>query len=195
MEKSLKLTSNSFNFNLVDIDFSSFSSSNKWVGCFEKKSSFAISLIDDSVEIVRNFFSPHWGGFFALSALSFDDERETDGYILKEYGGIYDYAKVNNYLKPLNDDFESYLYGEVPLPVSSLSLHFDNDDFMDVCRLIMGHGGVLGQVFFMINLELKLAIYPHGDIGFGIISLGEDDAVCKSFLNSLTGNDNFNILM
>ncbi|KHN54879.1 hypothetical protein [Pectobacterium fontis] len=195
MEKSLKLTSNSFNFNLVDINFSSFSSSNKWVGCFEKKSSFAISLIDDSIEIVRNFFSPHWDGFFALSALSFDDERETDGGILEEYGDVYDDAKVNNYLKPLSDDFESYLYGEIPLPASSLSLHFDNDNFINICRLIMGHGGVLGQVFFMINLELKLAIYPHGDIGFGIISLGEDDAVCKSFLNSLIGNDDFNILM
>ncbi|AFR04621.1 hypothetical protein H4F69_19235 [Pectobacterium brasiliense] len=193
MEKSLKLTSS--NFNLTDINFNSFSSSNKWVGCFEKKTPFSTLLIDDSIDIVRSFFSPHWDDFFALSALSFNDEREVESGILKEYGEIYNDAKINNYLKPLSDDFESYLYGDIPLPASSLSLHFDNGNFMDVCKLIMGHGGVLGQVFFMINLKLQLAIYPHGDIGFGVISFDKDDVICKSFLNSLIGNDDFNIIM
>ncbi|MCL2891253.1 hypothetical protein [Brenneria tiliae] len=192
MEKSLKLTSS--DFNLANINFSSFSSSNKWVGCFEKNISFSLSLIDESIKIVSDFFYPHWGCFFALSALSFDDERETDKNIIKEYGEIYSNAKANNYLKPLNDDFESYLCGDILLPASSLSLHFDNNKFMDVCKLIMGHGGVLGQVFFMINLKLNLAIYPHADLGFGIISFDEDDAFCKSFLSSLGGNKKFNVI-
>ncbi|MBQ4791510.1 hypothetical protein F9U39_18970 [Pectobacterium versatile] len=192
MEKSLKLTSDSFH--LTNVNFSSFSSSNKWVGCFERNSSFSLSLIDESIKIVSDFFSPYWEGFFALSALSFDDERERDESIINEYGGLYNDSKVNGYLKSLNDDFESYLYGDALLSASSLSLHFDNNNFMDVCKLIMGHGGVLGQVFFMVNLKLKLAIYPHGDIGFGIISFDEDDVFCQSFLNSLSGNKKFNVI-
>ncbi|AOR61129.1 hypothetical protein [Pectobacterium parmentieri] len=192
MGKSLKLTNNSFYFEKINFD--SFSSSNKWIGYFEKSTPFTSSLIDESIEIVSGFFSPYWDDFFALSALSFDDEREIDEAIINKYGDLYNYAKDNNYLKPLNNDFENYLYGDIPLPTSSLSLHFDNNRFMDICKLIMGHGGVLGQVFLMVNLKLNLAIYPHNDLGFGIISFGENDAFCQSFLSSLSGNRKFNVI-
>ncbi|MCU1799732.1 hypothetical protein CUU45_21005 [Pectobacterium polaris] len=193
MGKLLKLTNNSFH--LTNIDFDSFSSSNKWVGCFEKNAPFTLSLIDESIKIVNDFFSPYWEGFFALSALSFDDERESDEGVINEYGGLYNDAKVNGYLRLLTEDFENYLYGDTLLPASSLSLHFDNNNFMDICKLVMGHGGVLGQVFFMVNLKLSLAIYPHNDIGFGIISFGEDDVFCQSFLNSLSENNKFNVII
>ncbi|AOR63391.1 hypothetical protein [Pectobacterium wasabiae] len=192
MEKLLKLTNNSFHFEKINFD--SFSSSSKWVGYFEKSIPFTPSLIDESIEIVSSFFSPYWEDFFALSALSFDDEREIDEVIINKYDEIYNYAKDNNYLKPLNNDFESYLYGDTSLPVSSLSLHFYNNRFMDICKLIMGHGGVLGQVFFMINLKLNLAIYPHNDLGFGIISFDEDDTFCQSFLSSISGNRKFHVI-
>ena len=180
MEKSSKLTINSLS--LRNINFGGFSTSNKWVGCFEKKERFCFSLIESAIKTSEDFFGDEWNNFFALSALSYDDEASPLRGMPEEYNVIYNRAKEKGYLNPDDDDFGSYLYGDTPLPAASLSIHFDSSDFLDMSRLVMGHVGVVGQVLFFINLTLGVAIYPHEDIGFGAISLNGDDDVCKKFI-------------
>ena len=188
MEKLLKSTIKGFD--IGNINFNSFGSSSIWEGCFEKKNVFSLSLIENSINIVKSFFGPCWEGFFAISALSYDDDCEKDEEIEKCYGKLYEKAKKTGYLRELDSDFESYLYGEIPLPASSLSLHFKREDYSDMCRLLMGHGGVVGQVFFLINLEIGIAIYPHGDIGFGFISFNENECLCKNILKEMHKYEN-----
>ncbi|QWT40039.1 hypothetical protein [Dickeya dadantii] len=192
MEKSLKLTNNEFCFGRINFD--SFSSSVGWKGFFERKESFSFSLVDDAIRLAHDFFSPHWNGFFALSALSFDDDRESDENVINKYKSIYEDLKLKGYLKVLSDNFESYLCGDIHLVASDVSIHFDVENFMNVCRIMMAHGSVLGQVFFMINLELGVVIYPHEDTGFGCISLNKND-MSVDFLNYVSKNDNFNVVI
>ena len=170
-------------FFLKHIDFSGFSRSDKWEGCFEKKKPFDFLLIEDAIEAVRSFFCDYWEDFFSISALSYNDEIELHKKMPKEYKCFYDDAKKMGYLRDIDDKFESYLYGDIPLAASSLSISFCNDAFFNVSRLLMGHGGVVGQVLFFINIEIGVALYPHDDIGFGIISLAKDNEICKDFLN------------
>lgn len=190
MEKLSKLTNNMVS--LERINFSGFSTSKKWEGCFEKRGSFDFSLIEDAIGAVQSFFGSHWNDFFSISALSYNDEIELHKKMPKEYHVFYEHAKEKGYLRKHDDYFESYLYGDIPLPASSLSIHFD-DDFFDISRLVMGHGGVIGQVLFSINIKIGVVLYPHDDIGFGIISIKDNDKLCREFLHSID-KDKFRII-
>lgn len=132
-------------------------------------------------------------GLFSISALAlaYNDEIEPHGKMPKEYESFYSGAKKAGYLRDIDDDFESYLYGDISLPASSLNIHFCNNEFLNMSRLIMGHGGVIGQVLFFINIEIGVALYPHDDIGFGIISLTKDNKICKEFLKTVEENNKY----
>ena len=104
-------------------------------------------------------------------------------------------AKCKNFLLPMKGEFEKYLYGESALTASSLCLHFSNKNiFLDICRLLMVHGGVIGDVFFLINIDSGFAIYPHDDQGFGFIEFGSS-TVCTDFLESIENNNSFNVYL
>lgn len=187
---------NSRSLHLKNINFEGFSTSNQWVGYFEKKGAYDFALIEDAITIISNFFSEQWKNFFALSALSYDDETKPHEKMPKNYNHIYSKAKHKKYLKEGDDNFGDYLYGDAPLPASSLSIHFDYNDFLDMSRIVMGHGGVIGEGLFLINLELGLVLYPHEDIGFGVISLSKDTSLCLKFLRDCYRyNEKFNIVI
>ncbi|RXJ94533.1 hypothetical protein CRV00_06295 [Malaciobacter molluscorum] len=191
MEKSLKLTVNSISLDYLN--FNSFSSSKGWVGYFEKSGDFSLEIVEESIKLIERFLSPHRDDLFVISALSYDDKREDDEKIIHTYGPIYEMAKAQKFLLPMKEEFEKYLYGESNLTASCLSLHFnDKDNFLDICRLLMTHGGVLGSVFFLINMESVFAIYPHEEQGFGFIELSSS-TVCTDFLKSIENNNMFNV--
>ncbi|WP_338560826.1 hypothetical protein VRC60_03335 [Erwinia sp. E_sp_B04_7] len=172
MEKSLKSTNS--NFSLASINFSGFSSSDNWVGYFEKKNEFNYGLIDESISLFSGFFEVEGDDSTIITALSFDDEREDDVNTINIYQKLYEELKSKGVLNPMTEDYESYLYGDIPLPANALNISFDNDDFINASRLLMCHAGVVGQVCFYINTKLNVAIYPHDEVGFGCIALNSE---------------------
>lgn len=181
MDKSSKLITNN-TFLMNSINFDAFGVSKNWIGYFEHHGAFDYSVIDTAIEIVKTFFNNHWENFFSISALSYSDDKETDDRMGSDYVDIYNNLKKMGYLRPYTKQLEDYLYGDIPLPASCLSIHFDSKYFFDISKLMMGHDGVIGQVVFFINLEIGVALYPHDDIGFGIISLNPDSDICNEFL-------------
>jgi len=192
MVKLSKLTSG---FSLSDINFSGFSQSENWVGYFEKKGAFSYDLIDKAINLFEGFFGASGDEGIILVALSFNDEREDDVDTIKKYGKLYEDVKDKGLVFPMNDDFESYLYGDSCLPASSLKLSFDANDFKDLSRLLMCHAGVIGQVCFYINLSKNVAIYPHDDVGFGCIALNSDTNTSKSFLSYCSKDMDFEVFL
>lgn len=184
------------NLALSSINFEGFSTSPGWVGYFGKKRShrFALSLVDEAVALTSDFFGPCWKDFFVVSALAYGDSIEGDKKIINAYDYIYENAKKWGYLKPISSEFERYLWGDAPLAATSLSLHFDNNHFSDMCKLVIAHGDVCGQVFFMININLKIILYPHDDLGFGVISLDASSLLSRDFLDYImSASDNFEL--
>lgn len=194
MEKLSSLTINR-SCSLKKINFDGFRLSEGWVGFFERVKPFSVKFVDEAIDVFLDYFKSELSDFFAISALSFNDNAEYDEEIIKEYGDIYDKAKAYGYLCPLTESFECYRFGENPLCAKDISVHFDNEMFMDISRLIMAHGGVNGQVFFLINLKIGVAIYPHDDTGFGCISLNGIHDVCLGFLKRVEENDNFRVII
>jgi hypothetical protein len=189
-----KLSRSTDKIPLGNINFSGFSQSKGWVGFFETNKGYSPQIVDEALRIFHEFFSSHWDGFFALSSLVYDDQNETDESIISLYGEKYEKAKKEGYLNPVSDAFESYLYGDVSLPAAEVTVHFDRNDFIDICKLLMMHSGVIGEVFFMINPELGVAVYPHQDLGFGIICFGDNYLLCQRFLKS-ADNGNFRVVI
>lgn len=181
---------------LDSINFEGFSTSPGWVGYFGKKDThrYTLSLVDEAVTLTSDFFGPCWKDFFVISALAYTEGEIKDQEIQDAYGAIFENAKKQGYLMPMSSEFESYLWGDTPLAASSLSLHFDNSHFSDVCKLVIAHDHICGQVFFMVNMKLKIILYPHDDLGFGVISLDKSSSLGNDFLDYIiSASDNFKL--
>lgn len=191
MEKSLKLI-NSFSLN--DINFSGFSSSEHWVGFFEINKAFSFQLIEETIFLFNSFFKEEYKNII-ITALSFDDEKENDEEIIKNYHSLYESMKEKRLLSPMTDKYEAYLYGDSDLSADSLSFSFIKRDFVDISKLIMCHAGVIGQVCFYINPSLNIAVYPHDGVGFGCIGLNSEKKMCLDFLYHCSKNKNFDVFI
>lgn len=125
----------------------------------KKKGAFSYDLIDKAINLFEGFFGASGDEGIILVALSFNDEREDDVDTIKKYGKLYEDVKDKGLVFPMNDDFESYLYGDSCLPASSLKLSFDANDFKDLSRLLMCHAGVITRsVFILIYQKMWLFI-------------------------------------
>ena len=177
---------------LKKINFSGFSSSLGWIGYFERKGKFSLDLIDESIKLFDSFFSSSKNSM-TISALSFDDTRIVEDDIEKKYGEIYKKYIKKELVFPLNDEYESYLYGDIEFPVSLIKYSKDKDIFIDLSKLLMCYNKLLGQICFYIDLDYGLAVYPHDDIGFGCIVLNDNYEVGYEFLNSCKKNGEFDV--
>lgn len=193
MVKSLKLINKNISFN--GIDFSGFSSSNGWVGYFERKSGFSLELVEDAVRLFEIYFNNDNDQVMIVSALCFDDKSESDNIIIEHYKRQVEEAKALKIFTAMTPSFERYLYGEAPLPANSLSFHFCQSSFTLLSKLIMAHGGVIGDVCFYINITKNIAVYPHGDTGFGCIGMNNEKYAAVDFLNYCKKNVNFNVVI
>ncbi|WP_368300306.1 hypothetical protein [Kluyvera sichuanensis] len=192
MEKSLKLT-NSFSLN--DINFSGFSTSENWVGYFERNKKFSFLLIEEAISLFDDFFKGKDENIIVLTALSYDDQRENDEEVIRKYNSLYEKMKSKRLLLPMTENYENYLYGDSVLSADALNFSFARSDFVDISKLMMCYAGVIGQVCFYINPSLNLAIYPHDDVGFGCISLNADNNSAQDFLRYCSKNKNFNVFI
>lgn len=209
MEKLLSMTTDKIIF-LDLIDFSGFSRSKYWIGYFEAKDLKFISL-KDTTRPIYEFFQKHWEGFFLLSALSFynssDDEireRFKDEHGMEElehYLNIFHHAKNSGFLAPYSDVLKNFHQNEMNrsddplLPARALTLNFNSETFLDYCEMVIAFyfSPVLGGECLLINPELKIALYPHDDIGFGVISLTEDKSLGIEFLEYCKQFENFRV--
>lgn len=192
---------------LDDIDFLGFSCSKNWAGYFEAKDISDINLVRQSTKIVYEYFKDRWDEFFLLGALSYTDEsddsiRQRFGDLLSDalthYLNIYHHAINSGFLMPWNDTFEEFYDNELnspKLPANMITLNFNHQTLLDYCELLMVFcfSPVIGQACFLINPALKIALYPHDDTGFGVISLSEDRAVADNFLKFCGKFDDFKV--
>lgn len=204
MEKSLKLKNNTIS--LSKIKFDAFSASEKWIGYFYAKDLKDDSLMKYSTDLVLDFFKEDFHGFFGVSALSYKtlDVEEIysrfKGVMTKElldyYISIYYQAVDDGFLSRYEGVIERYYetdfrFVEDILPANALVLYFDNRKLLSYCEMIMAFYffPIIGQACFLINSKLQIALYPHDDVGFGVISLGDDPSLAVEFLK-FCGNDN-----
>ncbi|TCP92062.1 hypothetical protein EDC44_12815 [Cricetibacter osteomyelitidis] len=192
MEKSSNLIINK-SIHLANINFNGFSTSSTWIGYFEEtETAEPLMGIKLACELFYNFFSSDLEDFILISALCFDDKADLDPRF-NIYNDIYEISKEKGYLKPLTDSYIEYL-DDAPLLAKHLSIHFDKDFFMPFCEMVMAlsYSKVVGQVCFLVNPKLQIALYPHDDTGFGVISLNEDYSIGIKFLQYCGKSEYFN---
>lgn len=181
------------NLKLDELNFDNFSQSKYWVGYFERKGSFDSECMGSSVKHVMSYFQPHFNDYITLSALSYDDAREHDKEINSKYGSIFITAKDRGFLRSLSEDYESFLYGEAKLQVTDITLSINDEFTWDLCRLLMMHGGVLGEVLFIAFIKQGVIVYPHKDTGFGVISMDPTLKMAKDFLTAVAQDERFDV--
>lgn len=184
MEKSLKLTIN--NISLARFDFNGFSNSKNWVGHFEKKGDKSdVNCVHQATNLMYEYFKNDWDDFFIMSALFYDDSRNNEEGVDDKYLEIYELSKGNSLLNDnRSDEAEQYFEEKIPLPAKFIQLCFDKEFLLPFVEMVMAmtFGKVVGQICFLINPKLKIALYPHDDIGFGCIDLDENPKVLIDFL-------------
>ena len=189
MEKSLKKMINK-SVSLDRFNFSGFSSSSLWVGYFESQNAHNLTLIKEALNLAYDVFKDDLNEFIAISSLKYSKEYDfkNEG---KYYFNLLRRAKKYNLIQESTEVFEDYLYGDIPLPADCLTISLDKKLFPCLAKLVMGCNAVLGNICFFISPKLNIAIYPHEDLGFGVISLSEDRSLCIEFLEFCSKNKNF----
>lgn len=60
------------------------------------------------------------------------------------------------------------------------------DEIRKVCFITMMLGGLFGNFFIVVNnTESMMAIYPHDEVGFGVLSLGNTIDLEKKFIDEV----------
>lgn len=174
---------------LKNINFSGFSSSNRWIGYFEVKQKEDNNLIKEAISLFNNFFKYDINDFFLLSSLASCD----NGAISEEF---IDYIDIYKKIKEENI-FKRYLdkKNNKNIKAKALNLCFDYDTFMPLCELVMvlSFNNIFGQICFLINPKLQIALYPHDDIGFGVIALNDDPTLGIKFLKFCENDSRFRV--
>ena len=188
---------------LSRISFHGFSLSKNWIGYFQwigfddetKTSEYSEELTHKAGLLVYEYFKDNWNDFFLLSAVSYCDEIEgdpeltqqlNDPIIDKFYGNTYREAKKRDLFIPQNIGYGEWLDNhDAELPAKFIKLCFDTDFILPFSEMVMGmvFGKVVGQQCFLINPKLQIALYPHEDIGYGCIDLGDNPKILTDFLN------------
>ncbi|MFZ7201537.1 hypothetical protein [Avibacterium avium] len=192
MEKLSKLIISNI-LDLGKIDFSGFSSSEMWCGYFEAKDN--VVKCEDAYNLVQGYFKS-LDQFFALTALCYGEFKNKN--IFNKYSNgtdlsFFEKAKELGILKKLTDKFDGYLIGDNDLPIEHLTLTFDENIYFSLCNLVMHSDLILGEVCFFIHPKLNIAIYPHNDIGFGVIALDSDPTLGIEFLKFCEKDSRFKV--
>ena len=172
---------------LKNIDFDNFRNSRHWVGYFKAENINDLHLINESTMLLINFFKENLTNFFLLSALTENPDYESYGD-LNNFDILYDklFTEIKSLkvIQEYNDDFKNYFENDEKLNIKLINIHFDIDISTKICELLMFYyfNRIWGQVCFLINPVLGIALYPHEDIGYGCISLNGDKDLLIGFL-------------
>ncbi|MFU2090564.1 hypothetical protein [Avibacterium avium] len=191
MEKlSKKITNRAVS--LERINFSGFRVSDMWLGYFEAKNEHNSVIIKKALNLAYSFFKEELDSFIMISALKYSEEYDFSNES-NYYKKLIKIAKKYNLIQKSTFNFENYSYGDIPLPASCLTISFDKKYFLYLARLVMGCDAILGDVCFFISSKLNIAIYPHEDIGFGVIALDSDPTLGIEFLKFCEKDSRFRV--
>lgn len=182
------------NVNLSQINFNGLSTSENWVGYFqwagflnkEHNSKYSVDLFHKAGLLFYEYFKDCWNDFFLVSACAYDDNSKNEKDIDKIYGNTYEISKKNSLLKPYSETYDYWFSNkDIPLLAEFLTFCFDKDFILPFSEMVMAmtFRKVVGQQCFLINPKLQIALYPHEDIGYGCIDLGDNPKILTDFLN------------
>lgn len=191
MEKLSKKIINK-SISLEAINFSGFSSSDMWLGYFESQNEHSSEIIKEALNLAYSFFKKELDSFIMVSALKYSKEYNFSNES-NYHQRLIKIAQKYNLIQKSTPKFESYSYGDIPLPASCLTISLDKKYFLYLAKLVMGCDAIFGDVCFFISPKLNIAIYPHEDIGFGVISLDNNKNLGIDFLNFCRKNKNFRV--
>lgn len=179
--------------NLKNINFSGFSNSKNWIGYFEEKYHKDNCLVKESISLFNDFFKSDVNSFFLLSSLVYYDNGAISEELI-DYIDLYKKVRQENILRESVNE-RTYENNKDYIDLSLLNLCFDYNIFMPLCELVMklSFSNILGQTCFLINPKLQIALYPHDDIGFGIIALDDDPTLGIEFLRFCEKDSRFRI--
>lgn len=166
------------------INLQSYASSPGFKGFICKKGNHSLALVDDAIQYFHKYCEATSFNILQLATtLRIESKPETQ---ISNFG--YSLVDINKYIDPLID------YGiiQVDQPNSSQEKEFvikeiseDNIIYLDkVLYVIMGLGGVYGHLFLFFE-KLGLIIYPHDDIGYGLISSSIENEWVEEFFKSV----------
>ncbi|MDR0423157.1 MAG: hypothetical protein LBH46_01045 [Rickettsiales bacterium] len=195
MEKLSKLTTNN-PLKLNDFNFSGFSRSKNWIGYFERINSYSFELVDEAIEMFDTFFKNEQDNVLVMTALNYDelDESYDKDEVMKKYRPIHNKFRLMGILQEFNKDFENYVFEDAKLSANCLRFDFLKwSDIIELSELMMSYSCSMREACFFIFINLNLAVYPHGDTGFGCIGLNDKKENGIKFLEYCKKNKNFKI--
>lgn len=179
---------------LKRICFNDLKQSQCWVGSFSAKHQ-DVKAIDNAMQLMQDFFASKTDDFFVLSALAYENKTpqvSLDEEILYRY----EQAKQTGFLQPLSDEFLSWIQGRSQFLYQFINFTFNAEYYVPFVKMMMylkPHQLVVGDLCVLISPKLQIALYPHDDIGFGVIALDDDPKLGIEFLRFCEKDERFSV--
>ncbi len=167
------------------IDLDGYSSSPGWFGFFESTGQYDSNLIDDALNLFGGYFYDYLSNSKIVFSFSIYEsiQKTKKAYSLsKEQENLLSWLHKQNWLKisPAEAEF-----------ISVNSCDYSREDIIMLISAILRLGDFIGHCFVMFP-QLHLIIYPHEDIGFGVVSTGIDGKEkADKFLRKVARNKKF----
>jgi hypothetical protein len=179
---------------LKRICFNDLRQSQCWVGSFSAKHQ-DVKEIENAMQLMQDFFASKTDDFFVLSALAYENKTpqvSLDEEILYRY----EQAKQTGFLQPLTDEFLSWIQGRSQFLYQFINFTFNAEYYVPFVKMMMylkPHQLVVGDLCVLISPKLQVALYPHDDIGFGVIALDDDPTLGVEFLRFCEKDERFSV--
>ena len=168
------------------INLDSYSSSNGWVGFCETAENYSFDLCSQVINDFLNYFSEEMEGatiIFSLSTWGSVDE------LVENYGLSDQQVEILHRLKVLG-----WLESNMEADQSFNLIEFNSNESSHIYNLILSIlfiGDVLGSIFILIPSK-KLILYPHEDIGSGVVTSDSNADIAIAFLTHMSKNTKLN---
>ncbi|NOL52582.1 hypothetical protein [Pelistega suis] len=177
---------------LKRICFNDLRQSQCWVGSFSAKHQ-DVKEIENAMQLMQDFFASKTDDFFVLSALAYED-KTSQVSVDEEVLDRYEQAKQTGFLQALTDEFLSWIQGKSQFLYQFINFTFNAEYYVPFVKMMMylkPHQLVVGDLCVLISPKLQIALYPHDDIGFGVIALDDNPTLGVEFLRFCEKDERF----
>ncbi|MBP3194688.1 MAG: hypothetical protein J6M05_03375 [Cardiobacteriaceae bacterium] len=182
------------------INFNSYSASKYWQGFFAAKNLQDSAISKKAYLILQDYFSDMKNFFMLSCVLYFYEHKIQSKYterVVKKHQDSIKYFLENGLLRKAEgeicEQFAKYKEGLIKFPVELLQISFNADDFLRFLEMYLDL--ILWRIngpCFLINSASRVAIYPHDEGGFGVISFEENNQLGFDLLNFAEQSGEFN---